>query len=34
MCLFEAEDEAAVVAVNLAARLPFMRIVEALNLTP
>jgi Protein of unknown function (DUF4242) len=34
MCLFEAEDEAAVAAVNLAAQLPFTRIVEALDLTP
>jgi hypothetical protein len=34
MCLFEAEDEAAVAAVNRAARLPFTRIVEALDLTP
>jgi hypothetical protein len=34
LCLFEAEDEAAVAAVNEAARLPFTRIVEALDLTP
>jgi hypothetical protein len=34
MCLFEAEDEAAVVAVNEETRLPFTRIVEALDLTP
>lgn len=34
MCLFEADDEAAVAAVNLAAQLPFSRIVEALDLTP
>jgi len=34
MCLFEADDEAAVAAVNLAVRLPFTRIVEALDLTP
>ena len=34
MCLFEAEDEAAVVALNQAARLPFTRIVAALDLTP
>ena len=34
MCLFEAEDEAAVVAVNEVAQLPFTRIVEALDLTP
>ena len=34
MCLFEAEDEAAVVAVNEVAWLPFTRIVEALDLTP
>ena len=34
MCLFEAEDEATVVAVNEVAWLPFTRIVEALDLTP
>ena len=34
MCLFEAEEEAAVVAVNEVAWLPFTRIVEALDLTP
>ena len=34
LCLFEAEDEAAVAARNEAARLPFTRIVEALDLTP
>ena len=34
MCLFEAEDEAAVAALNQAAGLPFTRIVEALDLTP
>jgi hypothetical protein len=34
MCLFEAEDEAAVAALNEAARLPFTRIVAALDLTP
>ena len=34
MCLFEAEDEAAVAAVNQVAWLPFTRIVEALDLTP
>ena len=34
MCLFEAEDEAAVLAVNEVAWLPFTRIVEALDLTP
>ena len=34
MCLFEADDEAAVAAVNQVARLPFSRIVEALDLTP
>ena len=32
MCLFEAEDEAAVAALNEAAGLPFTRIVEALDL--
>jgi len=34
MCLFEAEEEATVVAVNLTAQLPFTRIVEALDLGP
>lgn len=34
ICLFEADDEAVVVAVNEAARLPFTRIVAALDLTP
>jgi hypothetical protein len=34
LCLFEAEDEAAVAAVNEAARLPFTRIVAALDLSP
>ena len=34
LCLFEAEDEAAVAALNEAARLPFTRIVEALDLNP
>ena len=34
MCLFEAEDEAAVVALNEVAHLPFTRIVEALDLSP
>jgi Protein of unknown function (DUF4242) len=34
MCLFEAEDEAAVMALNEAARLPFTRIVAALDLSP
>ena len=34
MCLFEAEDEAAVEALNEAARLPFTRIVAALDLSP
>jgi hypothetical protein len=33
MCLFEAEDEAAVAALNEAAQLPFTRIVEALDLS-
>lgn len=32
LCLFEANDEAAVAAVNERARLPFTRIVEALDL--
>jgi len=34
LCLFEAADEAAVAAVNEAARLPFTRIVAALDLSP
>ena len=34
MCLFEAEDETAVAAANLAAGLPFTRIVAALDLSP
>ncbi|HEU5103415.1 MAG TPA: nickel-binding protein [Roseiflexaceae bacterium] len=34
MCLFEAEDEAAVAVLNEAARLPFTRIVAALDLSP
>ena len=34
LCLFEADDEASVEAVNLAARLPFTRIVAALDLSP
>jgi muconolactone delta-isomerase len=33
MCLFEAEDEVAVAAVNELAQLPFTRIVEALDLS-
>jgi hypothetical protein len=31
MCLFEVGEKMAVVAVNEAARLPFTRIVEALD---
>jgi hypothetical protein len=34
LCLFEAEEEATVAALNEAARLPFTRIVEALDLSP
>jgi muconolactone delta-isomerase len=34
MCLFEADSEAAVEALNQAARLPFTRIVAALDLSP
>ena len=34
LCLFEAEEEAAVVAVNEVAGLPFTRTVAALDLTP
>jgi hypothetical protein len=33
MCLFEAEDEVAVAALNEAAQLPFTRIVAALDLS-
>ena len=33
LCLFEAEDEAVVAALNEAARLPFTRIVAALDLS-
>jgi hypothetical protein len=34
MCLFEAPDAARVKEVNEAAKLPFTRITEALDLTP
>jgi hypothetical protein len=34
MCLFEAPNQALVKEVNEAAKLPFTRIVEALDLTP
>jgi hypothetical protein len=34
MCLFEAASEEAVRDVNTAAKLPFTRIVQALDLTP
>ena len=34
MCLFEAGDAAAVKRVNDVARIPYDRIVEALDLTP
>jgi len=34
LCLFEASDEATVIALNELARLPFTRIVVALDLTP
>ena len=34
MCLFEAPSEEAVRDVNTAAKLPFTRIVQALDLTP
>lgn len=34
MCLFEAEDQELVREVNEAAEIPFLRIVEALDLTP
>ena len=32
LCLFEADDEAIVAAVNATAHLPFTRVVEALDL--
>jgi hypothetical protein len=34
LCLFEAGDEATVIALNELVRLPFTRIVVALDLTP
>ena len=34
MCLFEASNPEVVKAVNEAAKIPFTRIVEALDLTP
>ena len=34
MCLFEADDAAAVKRVNETARIPFDRVVEAMDLTP
>jgi hypothetical protein len=34
MCLFEAEDPAAVQRLNTEAKLPYDRITEALDLTP
>ena len=34
MCLFEADDAAAVKRANETARIPFDRVVEALDLTP
>jgi hypothetical protein len=34
LCLFEANDEAVVAAVNERARAPFTRIVEAVDLPP
>ena len=34
MCLFEATDAATVKDVNQDAQIPFVRIVEALDLTP
>ena len=34
MCLFEATDEATVAELNELARLPFTRIIAALDLTP
>lgn len=34
MCLFEAENSIDVEAVNKAAQIPYVRVVEALDLTP
>ena len=34
MCLFKAEDEGSVKALNEKAKLPFDRIVKAMDLTP
>jgi hypothetical protein len=34
MCLFEAQDPAAVEKVNRDAKIPFDRVVEAMDLTP
>ena len=34
MCLFEASNSATVKEVNEAAKLPFTRIIEAMDLTP
>ena len=34
MCLFEAQSEAIVAQLNNAARLPYQRVVPALDLTP
>ena len=34
LCLFEADDEQVVAALNELARLPFTRIITALDLTP
>jgi hypothetical protein len=34
MCLFEADDAATVEALNREARLPFTRVVEAIELAP
>ena len=34
MCLFEAENAQDVEAVNKAAQIPYVRVVEALDLTP
>lgn len=34
MCLFEAENAADVEAVNKTAQIPYVRVVEALDLTP
>ncbi len=34
MCLFEAPDAASVMEVNEEAQIPFLRVVEALDLTP